>query len=133
LGVMSDIKIPPEALSAMVMNGGPVEQGRGFLLHSAEFKKEDTIKIDEAFGVTGTIEALKDLASGKGPDQFLFILGYAGWTAGQLEDELKQNSWLVCDPTQEIVFDLSMSDKWSAAMSTLGFDPSMLSVQAGSA
>jgi putative transcriptional regulator len=133
LGVVSDIEIAPRARAAMVMNGGPVETGRGFVLHPAAFNQKDTIKVDEEFGVTGTLEALTDIANGKGPDQFLFILGYAGWTAGQLEEELRQNAWLVCDPTQEIIFNKDMNEKWNAALSTLGFDPSMMSVQAGSA
>lgn len=130
LGIKSDIEID---LPVPVMNGGPVETSRGFLLHSNEFSKEDTIKIDNSFSVTGTLEALKDIANGKGPKELLFILGYAGWGAGQLEQELQQNAWLVSDPDPEIIFAGAHDIKWSKAVQSMGFDPGMLSSNAGRA
>ncbi len=133
LGIASDIelKIAPENLT--VMNGGPVENARGFLLHSNDFLQKDTIKIDENFSVTGTIDALKQVANGEGPDQMLFMLGYAGWGAKQLEQELAQNSWLVVDPDPEIIFGAEHDKKWTKSVSKLGFDPGMLSGEAGRA
>jgi len=133
LGISSEISIDYSKLPKKVMHGGPVDPGRGFLLHTSEFNQKDTIKIDDHYGVTGTIDALQDIACGKGPEKFLFILGYAGWTTGQLEDEIKQNAWLVADPDEEIIFKADMHEKWKKAVSTLGFDPLMLTSDAGRA
>jgi putative transcriptional regulator len=117
----------------MVMSGGPVESVRGFLLHGPEFHGPGTISINDTFGVTGTVEALSAIANGKGPDKVLFILGYAGWTAGQLERELQENAWLVTDGAPEIVFHADASQKWQMAMQHLGINPAMLSSVAGRA
>lgn len=133
LGLTSDINVDLEALNMPVMNGGPVDTGRGFLLHGSDFNQEDTIRIDDDFGVTGTIEALKDIASGKTPEQMLFILGYAGWDAGQLENEISQNAWLVVDPDPGLIFSAEADDKWQQAVQKLGFDPAMLSNAGGRA
>lgn len=133
LGLTSDINVDLEALNMPVMNGGPVDTGRGFLLHGSDFNQEDTIRIDDDFGVTGTIEALKDIAAGKTPEQMLFILGYAGWDAGQLENEISQNAWLVVDPDPGLIFSAEADDKWQQAVQKLGFDPAMLSNAGGRA
>ena len=133
IGLASDIEVDLEKISMPVMNGGPVENSRGFLLHSAEFEHKDTVKIDDLHSVTGTIEALHKLATGDGPKRALFVLGYAGWTAGQLEQELAQNAWLVTDSVPEIVFHKDNSEKWDMAVNKMGFDPSMLSSEAGRA
>ena len=116
-----------------VMSGGPVETARGFILHGNDFKQEDTIKIDEKYSVTGTIDALKAVAGGKGPDKMLFILGYAGWDAGQLDEELQQNTWLVTEADEDIIFNATPEEKWHAAVKKIGFDPGMLSSTAGTA
>ena len=115
------------------MNGGPVDNSRGFLLHSSEFKQDNTIYIHDDFSVTGTLDALEDVAQGKGPDKALFILGYAGWTPGQLEQELQQNAWLVLDPDPSLVFHGNTDEKWDLAVGRLGIDPAMLSGHAGRA
>ncbi|MAI62708.1 MAG: hypothetical protein CBB87_09560 [Micavibrio sp. TMED27] len=132
LGVVSDIELDYKTFPSSVLNGGPVDPGRGFLLHTSEFNQNETIRVNDHIGVTGTIEALRDIALGNGPEQFLFILGYAGWSAGQLEDELRQNVWLVCEPNDEIIFTTDMQEKWKNSISTLGFDPSMLVGNTGS-
>lgn len=124
-----DANIP----DAPVMSGGPVETARGFVLHSNDFKQPDTIKIDDHFSVTGTIDALRAIASGNGPEKMLFILGYAGWSPGQLDQELQQNAWLVADPDPELIFVSSPEEKWAAAIHKLGVDPGMLSGEAGRA
>lgn len=133
LGLMSDIKIDLEKLNIPVMNGGPVDSSRGFLLHRHDFEQKDTIKVNDDFGVTGTIEALKDIAGGKGPKDILFILGYAGWGGGQLEAELHRNAWLVVDPDPDLIFKGEAEDKWNRAVQKLGIDPAMLTGNAGSA
>lgn len=118
---------------APVMSGGPVETARGFVLHSNDFKQADTIKIDDNFSVTGTIDALKAIASGNGPEKMLFILGYAGWSPGQLDQEMQQNAWLVADPDPDLIFTSSADEKWAEAIRKLGVDPGMLSGEAGRA
>ena len=132
LNINSDIELDLGA-NMPVMNGGPVEISRGFLLHSAEFKQDDTISVDDTFSITGTTDALKDVANGKGPEKALFILGYAGWTPGQLEQELQQNSWLVLDPDAALVFHDKNDEKWDMAIAKLGVDPAMLSGDIGRA
>ncbi len=133
LGLSSDIEIDVKALDLPVLNGGPVEASRGFLLHSNDFKQEDTVPVDEDFSVTGTTDALKAVAQGDGPEKALFILGYAGWTPGQLEQEIQQNAWLVVDPDPALIFESKAEEKWERGMDKLGLDPSMLSADIGSA
>ena len=133
LGIMSDITLDPQAAEVPVMLGGPVETGRGFLLHGKEFDHAETIAVNEGFAVTATLDALKTVAQGKVPDDMLFILGYAGWEAGQLDEEIQQNAWLVADPNPELVFENKNDEKWQNAVSALGFDPAMLSSDAGHA
>jgi putative transcriptional regulator len=133
LGISSEIKIDGAALILPVMNGGPVESARGFLLHSSEFQKSGTVQVDDDFSITGTVDALRAYAGGNGPEKALFILGYAGWGQGQIEQELKQNTWLVVDPDQSIIFHSKADEKWDMAMNKLGFDPAMLSGQSGRA
>ena len=133
LGITSDIEIRLDSDSVPVMSGGPVEAARGFLLHSNDFSQPDTIRIDESCSVTGTLDALREVATGKGPDQILFILGYAGWGAGQLDREIQDNAWLVVDPDPEIIFHPDPEEKWTLAVQKLGFDPAMLSGTAGHA
>lgn len=116
-----------------VMSGGPVETGRGFILHKGDFRQIDSLKIESDIYVTGTIEALKAVAQGKGPDEMLFILGYAGWTAGQLDMEMQQNAWLVVDADPALIFEGDPDQCWDRAIRKMGIDPSMLSGEAGRA
>ncbi len=114
--------------------GGPVEHGRGFVLHSAEYAAESsTLKVGSGFGMTATLDILQDMAAGSGPDRRLLALGYSGWGPGQLEDELGQNGWLTCDATPEIVFAPDDGGKWMAALASMGIDPLSLSAAAGRA
>jgi len=133
LKITSDIKLDMPQRAVPVLNGGPVENSRGFLLHSSEFKQNDTILINAQCSVTGTLEALKEVAIGKGPNNLLFILGYAGWGAGQLEHEIQDNAWLVTDPDPEIIFTASPDEKWTLAIQKMGINPAMLSGSAGRA
>lgn len=133
LKIISDITIDRSKSSIPVMAGGPVEESRGFILHSMDFKQPDTVIIDETYGVTGTIEALRTIAVGQGPGKMMFLLGYAGWGSGQLEQEIQDNAWLVVEPDQEIIFDLAHDEKWTRSVQKLGFDPAMLSSEVGRA
>ncbi len=123
-----------DAPDTRIYFGGPVELGRGFVLHSGTYHLDDlTLTVDDRFGMTATRDVLMDMVAGKGPDKALLALGYSGWGAGQLEDELQQNGWLTCDATPEVVFDVPDADKWVAALKLLGIDPFMLSATAGRA
>ena len=114
--------------------GGPVETGRGFVLHSDEYRSAmQTMEIEGGFALTATLDVLEDIASGEGPRSALLMLGYAGWGPGQLEAEIAQNGWLTADATTELVFDLPDAQKWEAALRSLGIDPLVLSASAGRA
>tara|TARA_Y100001001_G_scaffold162691_1_gene189899 strand:- start:978 stop:1538 length:561 start_codon:yes stop_codon:yes gene_type:complete len=127
-----DIDIDPK-VNIQVHKGGPVERSRGFLLHSMDYMKGDTVPVVAGFCVTGTIDALRDAALGQGPENMIFALGYAGWTPGQLESELQQNSWLIADAKPETIFNTPHEKLWEAALSDMGIDPIMLSGTAGHA
>lgn len=128
------IKAASDGADARIYFGGPVELGRGFVLHSGDYHLEDaTLKVDDRFGMTATRDVLVDIANGVGPKAALLALGYAGWGAGQLENELQQNGWLTCDATPEVVFAVPDADKWTAALKLLGVDALMLSATAGRA
>lgn len=132
IDVSSGDRLPP-AGRVPVINGGPVENTRGFILHSADFMQEGTIRIDGNISVTGTVDALRAVAEGKGPDQMIFALGYSGWGPGQLDRELQDNVWLVFDCDPEIVFGVAPDKKWEQALRRMGMDPLMLSSRAGRA
>jgi putative transcriptional regulator len=117
-----------------ILYGGPVETGRGFVLHSAEYGDAgDTLRVVGGFGMTATLDVLEDLANGDGPAQAVMALGYSGWAPGQLEAELGQNGWLTCDADAGIVFGTDMDGKWEAALAKLGVSPLMLSAESGRA
>jgi putative transcriptional regulator len=125
----------PSGLSAMAVHlGGPVETGRGFVLHSADyFKSESTLPIDESVCLTATIDILRDIAKGSGPHQALLALGYAGWAPGQLEEEIQSNGWLNCPADPDLIFDPDVDLKYSRALSSLGIDPIRLVNDSGHA
>ena len=116
-----------------VMSGGPVESGRGFVLHSSDFSQRDTVRVHGGIHVTGTIDALREIVQGRGPEQMLFALGYAGWDAGQLEREIQENTWLITDATPDLVFDIDAAKKWDCAVQRMGVNPVMLSGVSGRA
>lgn len=124
----------PDLPETPIHFGGPVEIGRGFVLHSADYNLDEiTLQVDPQFAMTATRDVLIDIANGEGPSQALLALGYSGWGAGQLEHEIQQNGWLTCDATLEVVFDVPDADKWVAALKLLGVDALMLSATAGRA
>ncbi|MDA5095464.1 YqgE/AlgH family protein [Aliiroseovarius sp. KMU-50] len=129
-----DIEGTDLTLGQMVYFGGPVEGGRGFILHSEDYVGNDTtLHVDDVFSMTATRDILEDIAQGVGPKQVLAALGYAGWAAGQLEGELQQNAWLTVDADRAIVFSPDHNSKWSAALAKLGVDPLLLSAEGGHA
>ena len=113
--------------------GGPVESGRGFVLHSGEYQQDGTLQVDNSVALTATIDILRDIACGDGPRRLLLALGYAGWGPGQLDAEIQANGWLHCPPDEDLVFDDHLENKWERAIAKLGFEPSMLSGDAGHA
>lgn len=128
-----DIKTEKTAPDTLIHKGGPVESGRGFVLHSADFAQESTLLINEAHGLTATVDILKAIADDTIPQEYLVALGYAGWSANQLESEIKTNSWMISDGNDEIIFRTSIDEKWPRAMAMLGIDITMLSSQVGHA
>lgn len=128
-----DIEPGPGTRAIRVHFGGPVEAARGFVLHTADYRDEGTLPVDSNISLTATADVLKDIANGLGPRQRLMVLGYAGWGSGQLDDELKQNSWLICQPDEDILFGDDNDAKWNKAMDRMGIDMSRLSDTAGHA
>jgi putative transcriptional regulator len=113
--------------------GGPVESGRGFVLHSGDYTQEGTLRVNPEVGLTATIDILRDIADGTGPRLQLLALGYAGWGPGQLDSEIQANGWLHVAADEKLVFDADLDSKWERAIAKLGIDPSMLSGDAGHA
>jgi len=128
------IQLPPRAGTVKVLKGGPVETGRGFVLHSSDFFIENsTLPIDDGICLTATLDILKAIAHGKGPESAVLALGYAGWGAGQLENEIQENGWLHCQADQELIFGSDIDGKYGKALRKIGIDPGMLSSEAGHA
>lgn len=128
------IRLPAKAEHLKVLKGGPVETGRGFVLHSADFYIDNsTLSIDDGVCLTATVDILRAIARGDGPSDALFALGYAGWSAGQLETEINENGWLNCPGDRELLFDLDFETKYERALRKIGVDPGMLSTSAGHA
>ncbi len=113
--------------------GGPVDEERGFVLHSPDYMKESTVVIGAHFALTATIDILRDIAIGTGPRNSMLALGYAGWGPGQLDQELMENGWLNVPAKSEIVFDNHLESKWERALGQLGIDPRLLVDDAGHA
>ena len=132
--LLQQLKIEPgDAPAAPVHHGGPVEPGRGFVLHSLDWSGQDTVQVADLCALTGTQDVLQAIASGKGPSQFVVALGYAGWDGGQLESELTQHGWFTAPATREILFETGSSERWSAAFQSQGIDPALLVGEAGEA
>ena len=113
--------------------GGPVEAGRGFVLHSTDYVQETTLVVNDDVGLTATIDVLKAIANGAGPNRSLLALGYAGWAAGQLDNEIRDNAWLSVEPDEDLLFGTDLDHKWERAIAKIGVDFSMLSGEAGHA
>ena len=128
------IEVPPQADAVRVLKGGPVETGRGFVLHSADFIIENsTLPIDDGICLTATLDILKAIARGNGPENAVLALGYAGWSPGQLESEIHANGWLNCDADADLIFGRDADAKYLLALQKMGIDPAKLSSDAGHA
>ncbi len=124
--------VPEEVLRIPVRLGGPVETFRGFVLHTTDYPADETsLKVGQSYVVSATLDVLRDIANGKGPEQRLVALGYAGWSPGQLENEIMHNGWLHCDADADILFAHDLERKHAQALAKLGVDPRMLSSEAG--
>lgn len=131
LEITSTIQVPAD----LVLMGGPVELERGFVLHTDDYRNpEATLSVSPGVGLTATRDVLEAMAGQKTPPRHaLLALGYAGWGAGQLEQEIRNNVWLVCPPDEDLIFDSDHETKWPRALAKLGIDPKFLSAQAGRA
>src|SRR5215813_249567 len=134
VGAADLIQLPPRAGGVKVLKGGPVETSRGFVLHSSDFFIENsTLPIDEGICLTATLDILKAIARGDGPQSAVLALGYAGWAPGQLETEINQNGWLHCAADLELIFGQDTEHKYTKALRKIGIDLGMLSTEAGHA
>jgi putative transcriptional regulator len=113
--------------------GGPVETGRGFVLHSADYVQDATLVIDDSVALTATVDILKSIAEGDGPDKSILALGYAGWAPGQLDQEIQANGWLSVPADNDLVFGVDPDTKWEKSMGKIGIDFNMLSGDTGHA
>lgn len=128
-----NVKTAAEAPDLPVHYGGPVESGRGFVLHSTDYLREGTMRIDDTIALSATVEILQAIAAGGGPERALMALGYTGWGAGQLDQEMQANGWLTAAPDEGLLFDNEIETKWERALAKIGISASMLSGEAGHA
>ncbi len=124
---------PGEAPDCAVHHGGPVEPGRGFILHSTDWGGQDTLQVADLCAMTGTIDVLKAIARGRGPSRWIAALGYAGWGEGQLDEEMTRHGWFAAAGSDAILFDLPADERWAAAFKAEGVDPRLLSSETGAA
>lgn len=133
--LLEQLEIEPSSAcgDVRILFGGPVEGGRGFVLHTADYMHETSMMVDEHLALTATVDVLKAIADGKGPDRRLLALGYAGWTAGQLDAEIRENVWLNVPADDDLLFDGDIDHKWERAIHKMGIDFGSLSGDAGHA
>ena len=134
--ILKQLKISPknQSLNKEIYFGGPVEFGRGFVVHSADYVVPNvSIHIQQEYCLTANLEILEDMANGCGPQESILALGYAGWGPGQLEEELLCANWLICEPDQHLIFSLQSEKKWNGGLKKLGVSPSHLATLSGSA
>jgi putative transcriptional regulator len=127
-----EINVDPN-LNVPIYLGGPVERGRGFVLHSTDYGLESSLEVNSNICLTASIEIIEAIANKSGPEKYLLALGYAGWGAGQLEAEMIENSWLTCEATPEILFEPNPKVKYDRALALMGVDAALLSSDAGHA
>jgi putative transcriptional regulator len=136
LGILDEeeaIRLPPPARDFVVHNGGPVDRSRGFVLHSDDYTVESSLPISESVCLTATVDILRAISIGRGPRHALMVLGYAGWGAGQLENEIAENGWLTCPASPEFLFDGDIEFKYDRLLASIGIDLAHLSQDAGHA
>ncbi len=129
-----ELDVTPRTPNCPVLYGGPVETGRGFVLHSGDYENADaTLPVSEDVSLTATLDILRAMGEGRGPQNAIFALGYAGWSPGQIEDEIRSNGWIHCDSDSSLLFSTNLDAKWATALGKLGIDASGLSAHAGHA
>jgi putative transcriptional regulator len=136
LGIMSEqevIRLPRQARDFIVRNGGPVDRSRGFVLHSGDYQVESSLPVSDDICLTATVDILRAISTGRGPRHALMALGYSGWGAGQLENEIAENGWLTCPADPELLFDADIERKYDRILASIGIDPARLSATAGHA
>jgi putative transcriptional regulator len=133
IGPESAIRLPDKARNMPIQAGGPVDTGRGFVLHSDDYLTDSTMPVSDELCMTATIDILRAISKGHGPSRALMMLGYVGWGPGQLEGEITRNGWLTCPASDEIVFDRHLPDKYDRVLAAMGVNPAMLSSQFGTA
>lgn len=121
------------APNAPVHAGGPVEPGRGFVVHSDDWSGQDTIDVAGRWSLSGTLDVLRAIAEGKGPGRWLVALGYAGWGEGQLDGEMARHGWLTVAADPALMFDIPAERRWLEGMRIAGIDPRMLAIEGGNA
>ena len=127
------VEVPTIENQIVVQFGGPVESGRGFVLHTADYVQESSLVVNDDIALTATVDVLKEMAAGSGPRHSLLALGYAGWAPGQLDAEIQANGWLNVAADPELIFGGNLDDKWTKALDKLGVNLSALSGIAGHA
>jgi len=133
-GLLEQLDIDPGvAPNGEVLHGGPVEPGRGFVLHSEDWGGQDTIQVVGLGALTGTIDVLKAIAEGRGPSRYLVSLGYAGWGEGQLDEEMTRHGWFAAAGRPAILYDTPVEARWQASFQAEGIDPRLLDFGAGAA
>lgn len=133
-GLLEDVGIDPGlAADVPVLNGGPVEPTRGFVLHSPDWGGTGTLIVNPLGALTASLDVLRAIAAGKGPSRYVVALGYAGWGAGQLEGEMRQHGWFAAEGRSAIVFDTPLETRWAATWRAQGIDPAHLVAQTGRA
>jgi putative transcriptional regulator len=133
--LLEQLNLPVATVSdkTRVHFGGPVETGRGFVLHSDDFTQDASLLIENGVALTATVDILSAISKGNGPRNYLLALGYAGWAPGQLDSEIQANGWLIAPADTDILFGSKIENKWSTALNTIGIDVTMLSSHAGHA
>ena len=130
VGIEGEVKVA----NTPVLNGGPVDIDRGFVLHSSDyFKEESSLIISKTLSLTSTKDVLESLVSDDHPENAMLAVGYAGWGPGQLEQEIAENSWLVTDADESLIFSDDLSNKWALVLADMGIDPGCLSQSGGEA
>jgi putative transcriptional regulator len=125
------ILLPDSAREIPIQKGGPVETGRGFVLHTDDYLTQSSIPVSDEICLTATVDIIRAISRGKGPTKAALMLGYAGWGAGQLENEIANNGWLSCPADEDLIFDRSLDAKYNRALALMGIHPAMLSMEAG--
>jgi len=136
--ILRELDIDPgKAPDSAVLNGGPVEPGRGFILHTPDWSCSESIEVQGEDGIvcvlSASMDILRAIAEGKGPSRWVMALGYAGWGEGQLENEMRHHGWYAARATRELLFDTPTEDRWMATWRSEGIDPALLSNETGRA